>query len=46
MATTPEINTNRLNMVTPAPRPLSYGPKSGIFKPRGSGYPVPRPQTQ
>jgi hypothetical protein len=34
MATTPKISANRLNMVDPLPVPLSYGLKSGIFKPR------------
>ena len=34
MATTPKINANRLNMIAPLPHAPSYGPKSGIFKPR------------
>jgi uncharacterized protein (TIGR00369 family) len=33
MAITLKINTKRLNIVDLVPTPLSYGPKSGIFKP-------------
>jgi|GraSoi2013_115cm_1033766.scaffolds.fasta_scaffold04486_1 hypothetical protein len=36
MATTLKTSTNRLNIVHLIPTPLSYGPKSGIFKPRSS----------
>jgi hypothetical protein len=34
METTLKTNTNRLNIVHLIPTPISYGPKSGIFKPR------------
>src|SRR5258708_38689598 len=34
IATTLKISTHRRNMVDLLPTPLSYGPKSGIFKPR------------
>ncbi len=39
MAMTLKINTKRLNIVDLYPTPLSYGPKSGIFKPRRVGRP-------
>jgi hypothetical protein len=37
MAITLKISTKRLNIVDLVLTPLSYGPKSGIFKPRGAG---------
>ena len=43
MVITLKISTKRLNIVDLVPTPLSYGPKSGIFKPRGAdAHPLPK----
>ena len=39
MAITPRISANRLNMVDLLPKPVSYGLKPRIFKPREDSVP-------